>query len=519
MLRRALLLLPLLLVPTVPVAHADEAPRGIDVARYQHPHDAVIDWDAVRGAGVSFVYVKATDGTTYVNPWHADDLPRARAHGLAAGSYHFARPALPLTTALDQADLFVRRIGNQRQSQLLPPALDLESTGGLTRGDLTAWAQLFLDEVRARTGRTPVVYSYPNYLKAAVYGPALHNALLWIATYRGPVATPIPGDWPSWTIWQSSSTGRYPGIAANVDTNVFGGTAEQLASLADGSLPSAWPDQPATRPYGVALVPRTRGTLTLRWIPDNDGGNRVTSWAVSLSDGRTLSLPATGTSTVLTGLDPAVTYRATMHAVTSAGAGADNVSNPLTPLGPTVLSFTPGAGSYGSTVTAGGRLTSAGSAVAGARVRIEQRIGAERRTLATVTTGGDGRWSWSAKATANQVLRAVFDNANGYAARASAEGLRRVSAAVSLTARREVRAGGTWPVTAVVRPGEDRVVRLLVLAGGRWAVASTVHPDARGIARLAWRGVPAGNRTARVDVGSGPTTVGLIRRIDVRALR
>jgi GH25 family lysozyme M1 (1,4-beta-N-acetylmuramidase)/5-hydroxyisourate hydrolase-like protein (transthyretin family) len=521
-LRRSLLVLPLpllLLLPVAPApAWAAEQPRGVDVSAYQHPHGAVIDWAQLRAAGLSFVYAKATEGTDRTNPWFADDVPRARANGFAAGAYHFARPTLPLSTAVDQADFFARTIGDQLHVGALPPVLDLESTGGLNRGDLTAWAQLFLDRLHDRTGRTPAVYSYPNFLRSAVYGPALHDAHLWIATYGGPVASPVPGDWPAYDVWQTSDTGSYPGVAARVDTDVFAGTPEQLANFADGTAPQTWPSEAATAPYGVSLTPRTRGTLTLQWIPAADGGNPVTSWALSLSDGTTRTLPATSTTAVLTGLDPAVTYRATLHAETSAGAGADNISNGLAPLGPTSLSITPGTTTYGGPVTTTGRLTSVGVPLAGATVRVEQRLGSARSTVATVTTAADGTWRWSSRATANAVLRAAFDQAGDYASGVSAEALQKVLPAMTTSAASRVRAGATWIVTATVRPGEDRVVRLLVLTGGRFQVAWTAHPDSAGRVRLLWRGAQVGNRTARVQVGAGATTVGLLRRVDVRVV-
>ncbi len=518
MLRRVLLALTLLpLLPLAP-AHAAEQPRGIDVAKYQHPNGAPIDWARVRSAGVTFVYVKATEGTTITNPWFADDFPRARRHGLAAGAYHFARPALPLTTALDQADFFARTIGEQQRTNLLPPVLDIESSGGLNRGDLTAWAQLFVNRLHDRTGRTPTVYSYPSFLRTSIYGPALHSSHLWIATYGGPVASPIPGDWPTYRVWQTSASGRYPGIAANVDTNVFSGTPHQLAAFADGTARQAWPDEPATAPYGVALTLRTRGSLTLKWIPAADGGNPVTSWTLALSDGTQRTLPATGTTAVLSGLDPTTTYRATLHANTAAGPGADNVSNSLAPLGPTSLSLSPGVATYGGTVTATGRLTSAGSPLAGAQVRVERRVGSDRTTVATVTTGSDGGWRWSTRATANAVVRAVFDQTNGYAARATGEALQKVLPATTTTAASSIRSGSTWIVDATLRPGEDRVVRLLVLTGGRYQLTWSAHPDANGRVRLLWRGAQTGNRTARLEVGPGATTVGLLRRVDVRVV-
>ena len=65
----------------------------------------------VAKAGKDFAIVKATEGTTYVNPYfagpYANDYADAAAAGLVHGSYHFARPALPVAaSAKAQAKFF-----------------------------------------------------------------------------------------------------------------------------------------------------------------------------------------------------------------------------------------------------------------------------------------------------------------------------------------------------------------------------------------------------------------------------
>ena len=520
--RRALLALTALLasVALSPSARAgDTSPRGVDIAKYQHPYGAIIDWPAAKRSGVSFVYVKATEGVTYVNPWYADDAPRARASGLQVGAYDFVRPQLPLSTAVDQANYFLRTIGEQRRSLALPPALDLEVTGGLSRGDLTAWAQLWLDEVRARTGRRPVLYTFPYFADHSIYGPALRNASLWIATYGHPVASPINGGFPSYALWQDSDSGSYPGIAATVDTDVFSGTADELATFADGTQPTPWPSAAPDAPVGVLITPKGRGSVTLTWLPGNDGGSQTTGWEAMGSNGVTVGLPATGTRATLSGLSTSDTFSVTLRALNAFGRGAESTSNALVPLGPTALSLQPGAGTaYGPPVTASGRLvdTDTGGGVGSAPVQVQQRFGSSWTTLATVTTDANGTWSYASTVTASQVLRAVFAGANGFAASASAEGFRPVRPALSISAPATVRPGGTWYVAAAVRPTEARVIRLLVLLGGRFTVVSSATTDSRGVVHLAWRGAQAGNRTARLEVGYAPSTVGLLQRLDVR---
>jgi GH25 family lysozyme M1 (1,4-beta-N-acetylmuramidase)/5-hydroxyisourate hydrolase-like protein (transthyretin family) len=518
-----LLCLTLLLTPLVQspsAGAAEDQPRGLDVAKYQHPNGAVIDWPAAKRGGVSFVYVKAVEGTTYTNPWYADDAPRARASGLQVGAYDFARPQLPLSTALDQANYFLRTIGEQRRSLTLPPALDLEVTGGLSRGDLTAWAQLWLDEVHARTGRRPVLYSYPYFLDHAVYGPALVNASLWIATYGHAVATPIPGDFTDYRSWQDSASGRYPGISAAVDTDVFSGTSDELAAFGDGTRSASWPTALPDAPVGVSLTQKRRGSVTLSWLPGNDGGYKTTGWEVVRSDGVTVSVPVGRTPTTLSGLSTDQSYTVTMRALNTRGRGADSgTSNAALPLGPTSLSLQPGSGTaYGPPVTATGRLIDrdSGAGIRGAAVQVQQRTGSTWSTVATVRTANDGTWRWSSTVTASQVLRAVFTTADGYASSSSPEALRAIRPALSISAPTQVRPGRTWNVAAAVRPTERRVVRLLVMLGGRFTVVSSATTDSRGVVHLAWREAQAGNRTVRLQVGAAPSTTGSITRLDVR---
>lgn len=62
---------------------------GVDVSSWQHEDGHPINWDAVYEDGYRFAVVKATQGTSYVNPWVARDLSDASAAGLLLGAYHY----------------------------------------------------------------------------------------------------------------------------------------------------------------------------------------------------------------------------------------------------------------------------------------------------------------------------------------------------------------------------------------------------------------------------------------------
>src|SRR5215469_15416397 len=65
-----------------------QRPIGTDVSGYQ---PANLNWTAFKNDGVSFAWVKATEGTGYYNPNFTNQLTNAAIAGVYAGAYHFAR--------------------------------------------------------------------------------------------------------------------------------------------------------------------------------------------------------------------------------------------------------------------------------------------------------------------------------------------------------------------------------------------------------------------------------------------
>ena len=202
---------------------AAAALTGPDVSSWQHTSGASIDWGQVRAAGQSFAFVKATEGPTgyYQNPYFASDWANIRAAGLIRGAYHFARPEF---SAIDQANYFISVVGAGASPGDLPPVLDLEQTGGLAPANLASWTQAFLSRVQALTGRTPMVYSSPYFIRNSLGNTAQFSQYpLWLADYTGRSGPsyPLPGSWGSFTFWQFTSTASVPGISGNVDMSNF----------------------------------------------------------------------------------------------------------------------------------------------------------------------------------------------------------------------------------------------------------------------------------------------------------
>jgi len=198
--------------------------EGIDISHWQGP----IDWTQVSAAGKRFAYMKASEGTTFVDPTYLTNWALARAAGMYVGAYHFANPSLDIGDAVAEANHFVDT-ALPASGELLP-VLDLESSGGLAPADLIAWVQGYLEQVYQRTGARGVIYGSPNFWKTYMGDTTWFGAngyeVLWVAHWTlAPAPTVAGGDWGGngWTFWQYTSDGSVPGITGRVDLNRYNG--------------------------------------------------------------------------------------------------------------------------------------------------------------------------------------------------------------------------------------------------------------------------------------------------------
>jgi GH25 family lysozyme M1 (1,4-beta-N-acetylmuramidase) len=210
---------------------------GIDVSHYQ----GAINWTSVRNAGIQFAFIKATEGTSYLDPRFDTNYVAAYNAGVIRGAYHFARPNL--STGATQANFLANNGGAwSADSRTLPAALDLEANPygaycyGLSTSAMRTWVQSFLNQYRSRTGRYAVIYtttSFWNTCTGSWSGP-WSTSPLWVARWSSTVGALPPGA-PFWTFWQYTSTGSVSGIAGNVDRNHFNGARDRLIALANNT--------------------------------------------------------------------------------------------------------------------------------------------------------------------------------------------------------------------------------------------------------------------------------------------
>lgn len=219
------------LLGTVVPALAAAKPRGHDVSSHQRS----VDWAAAKKNGAAFVYVKATEATSYKSPYFKQQYEGSRKQGILRGAYHFALPGN--SSGKRQAAYFVANGGAwKNDGWTLPPAVDLEYNPygadcyGLSKAAMTSWIKAFSQETRRLTGRHPVIYTTTQWWKKCTGNSAAFGGTnpLWIARWSTSPGT-LPAGWSFWTFWQYDNSGKLPG-----DQDLFNGSAARLKQLAKG---------------------------------------------------------------------------------------------------------------------------------------------------------------------------------------------------------------------------------------------------------------------------------------------
>jgi GH25 family lysozyme M1 (1,4-beta-N-acetylmuramidase) len=181
---------------------------GIDLSSHDH-RQFTMQWHTEVAAGSQFVYVKATEGTTYVNPHFVADYTAARAAHRYVGAYAYARP--DLGDPIGQADHFLRHARFARDAQTLVPFVDLEWPYGkiatnncynLNPKQMRAWIRAFIDRIGAGIGRKPMIYTNTYWWNPCTGNDTSYgDHPLDIANYTKKQPT-LPAGWSTFALWQ-----------------------------------------------------------------------------------------------------------------------------------------------------------------------------------------------------------------------------------------------------------------------------------------------------------------------------
>ncbi|MCI7598853.1 MAG: GH25 family lysozyme [Prevotella sp.] len=199
----------------------DNLVHGIDVSRYQ----GEIDWPTVAQENViSFVYIKATEGSSHIDSRFRENFRGAREVGLRVGAYHFLSWKSPVRS---QFENYKRHVPKSEIDLL--PMVDVEKSGvgGWSAEQINDSLQVFCDLVKDHYGKRPVIYTYSHFYNTYLY-ERFHNYYLFIANYNHYPNIKGVGQH---NIWQKSERGRMNGIKGFVDLDVLsnGTTLEDIS--------------------------------------------------------------------------------------------------------------------------------------------------------------------------------------------------------------------------------------------------------------------------------------------------
>jgi len=180
---------------------------GIDVSNHQGP----VDWAEVAGDGISFAYVKASEGGDFTDQRFQENWAGAAGAGLRRGAYHFFTLC---RAGSEQAEHFLRTA--PPEAAALAPAVDLELSGNCSsrpsREAVHAELDEFLRRVEQAWDRPAVLYvgddwegTYPQRERS--------GRPLWLVSFLG-----RPDH--DWSVWQLHGFAHVAGVDGRVDLDV-----------------------------------------------------------------------------------------------------------------------------------------------------------------------------------------------------------------------------------------------------------------------------------------------------------
>ena len=185
---------------------------GIDVSHHQKN----IDWAKVKywkGNKISFVYIKATEGATYIDKNYQQNFKGAKKNNLLVGSYHYFRTT---SSVEDQFENFINNVDNSKQD--LIPLVDVEEKRAWNDSEFHKNFQKFLNMVENHFGQKPMIYTVNSFYNHHLSGKYRDYHFLIGRYGKNP---PNMRDNSSWTVWQFSETGKIKGIIKPVDIDVI----------------------------------------------------------------------------------------------------------------------------------------------------------------------------------------------------------------------------------------------------------------------------------------------------------
>ncbi len=197
--------------------------RGVDVSSYQ----GKIDWDILSAQNIHFAFIKATEGSSFVDKYYQSNREQSLKTNLRIGFYHFFSYD---SAGESQANHFINTV--EAYEGMLPPVVDVEFYGDYFhspkgKDEVLPELQSMLEILEAHYGVEPIIYatgkSYNLYLSGH-----LPEYDIWI---RDVYFKPNLSDGRKWVFWQYSDHKVLPGYQGKekyIDMNVFYGSKDDF---------------------------------------------------------------------------------------------------------------------------------------------------------------------------------------------------------------------------------------------------------------------------------------------------
>lgn len=188
---------------------------GADISEYQNK----VDMD-ILSQNVDFVYIRATEGSSYRDMCFEKNWEYAHKAGLICGAYHFFSFDSGGET---QAKNFIETVGKLEKD--LVPVVDIEYYGDKAENppykqSVLKELHIFLDALEKEYGVRPMIYTlknvYDRYLRGEV-----NSYPLWVRNVYYPAAF---DNWENITLWQYTDTAQlngYSGGEKYIDLDVL----------------------------------------------------------------------------------------------------------------------------------------------------------------------------------------------------------------------------------------------------------------------------------------------------------
>lgn len=200
--------------------------RGVDVSFYQGD----INWNVLAKQGISFAFIKATEGSSFLDEKFKENYENAIKTDLKIGAYHFFSFDSNGNT---QADNFIKNV--PKKDDMLPPVVDIEFYGDKYKNvpdieETQKQLQILLDRLEEYYGKKAIIYATYKSYNLYIMNNFKDN-YIWI---RDVFFRPSLRDNRDWTFWQYTDKVKlegYNGKESKIDMNVFNGNSEEFRKI------------------------------------------------------------------------------------------------------------------------------------------------------------------------------------------------------------------------------------------------------------------------------------------------